>query len=135
MIGFGVSVLLIMKVVVPADWDPSAVASFGIEEQSTLEYASSRLDRVVARPSIGHDGRFFFVQANDPFLLQPQENAWLLDRPTYRTQRMFYPLLAGMGGLLSPSYILWGLIGVNVAATGLGTLAVAAYAVQHGLSR
>ena len=86
------------------------------------------------RGDLGHDGRFFFVQGNDPWVLEPEVNAVVLDRPLYRSQRMFYPLLAGGFGLFSPEGVVWGLLVVNVIAMGLGTWAVAVLAVEMGLS-
>ena len=56
-----------------------------------------------------------------PLLLDPAENADLIDRPVYRTQRMLYPLLSSAGGLLSGWAVVWGLIVVNLFAIALGT--------------
>ena len=61
-------------------------------------------------------------------------NAVVLDRPLYRSQRMFYPLQAGGLGLFSAEGVVWGLLVVNVIAMGLGTWAVAVLAVEMGLS-
>lgn len=126
---------LVVKVASDSDWDLTALVAFGEEEPSTLEYARLHLGHVVARDSIGHDGRFFFIQANDPFLLRADEHAQLLDRPTYRAQRMFYPLLAGLGGLATPSVVVWGLVVVNLLAMAAGAAALGSYAQSHHMSR
>lgn len=133
-VGFLIGVALVSKVLVAAAWDPSGVAAFGVKDEATLDYAQERLDSVAARPSLGHDGRFYFVQANDPFMMDPEGNIDVVDRPIYRAQRMLYPLTAGLGGLLTPSQILWGLIGVNLLAMAAGAAALAIYARQLGLS-
>ena len=114
------------------DWDATIFGAFGEEATPTREYAEERLGEVFLRQSQGHDGKFFFVQANDPWLLDPTENAQILDRPLYRSQRMLYPVLAGAGGLLSPEAVIWGMLIVNVIALGVGSWAVAALAVEMG---
>jgi hypothetical protein len=88
----------------------------------------------MTREFLGHDGRFFFVQANDPLLLDPDKNAVILDRPLYRSQRMLYPMLTGGGGLFSAEAIVWTLIAVNVLALAAGSWAVGSIAAKHGLS-
>ncbi len=100
----------------------------------TRVYAEERIGEVFLRSGQGHDGKFFFVQGNDPWVLEPEVNAVVLDRPLYRSQRMFYPLLAGGFGLFSAEGVVWGLLVVNVIAMGLGTWAVAVLAVEMGLS-
>jgi hypothetical protein len=115
-------------------WDASIFVGFGGEAEPTRLYAEERLGEVFLRTGQGHDGKFFFVQGNDPWVLEPEVNAVVLDRPLYRSQRMFYPLLAGGFGLFSPDGVVWGLLLVNVIALGLGTWAVAVLAKEMGLS-
>jgi hypothetical protein len=83
---------------------------------------------------MGHDGKFFFVLGNDPLLLQPSANAALLDLPAYRAQRILYPAMAGLMGALPPLGVAWGMVVINVAALGLGTLSTAALARSYGAS-
>lgn len=130
--GFLLSSLVAIRVLAGADWDPTIFVAFGEDAIPTTEYAQERLGDVFLRASQGHDGKFFFVQANDPWVLEPKGNALVLDRPLYRSQRMFYPLLAGGGGLLSPDAVVWGLLIVNLLAMGLGTWAVGLLAVEMG---
>jgi len=104
--------------------DATVFVSFGSTDPSR-EYAEQRLGEVVLRGDLGHDGKFFFVQANDPWLLDPANNAAILDFPVYRSQRMLYPLLAGGLGLFGPEAVVWGLLVVNVIAMALGTLGAA----------
>ncbi len=110
------------------DWDPTHFVAFGEDATEIRAYAEERLGVVRLRPQLGHDGRFFFVQANDPWILDPEENAYLLDRPLYRYQRMLYPTVAGGFGLLGPEAIVWGMLLLNLVAMGFGSWAVASIA-------
>ena len=57
----------------------------------------------------------------DPLFLNPDDHARFLDRPTYRSQRMLYPTLAGLARPLSgPDGVAWALAGLNVLAFGVG---------------
>jgi len=112
--------------------NPTVFVAVGEEDLEIREYAERLLDDVVLRPELGHDGRFFFVQANDPWLLDPEDNAEILDRPVYRAQRMAYPVLASAGGLLPPGGVVWGMLIVNVLAMGAGAWASAVLANRYG---
>ena len=90
---------------------------------------------VVLIDGTGHDGQYFFLQANDPWLLNPAEGLEFLDFPTYRAQRMLYPVFAGLGGLLGPSQILWGLVVTNILAIGAGSWGLGRLASSLGMSR
>lgn len=133
-LGLVISVANVVTELSKVDWDPSYFAAFGEEALAERQYAEERLGEVFLRPTLGHDGRFFFIQANDPWLLDPEGNARLLDRPAYRSQRMLFPLLAGGGGMLGPTAILWAMLAVNVAATAIGTWVVARIAQEFGRS-
>jgi hypothetical protein len=113
------------------DWDATVFVSFGSTDPSR-EFAEQRLGEVVLRGELGHDGKFFFVQANDPWLLDPSNHAEILDFPVYRSQRMVYPLLAGGFGLFGPEAVVWGLLVVNVVAMAVGTLGAARLARSLG---
>ena len=120
------------RVLADADWDVTVFAAFGEDDHSTRTYAEERLGEVFLRSDLGHDGRFFFVQSNDPWMLAPEENINVVDRPLYRSQRMFYPVLAGGGGLLDAEAIIWSMLLVNAVAMGLGSWAVAQIAIEMG---
>lgn len=120
------------RVVGDADGDPTILMAFGEKDYSTREYAENRLGDVFLRPDLGHDGRFFFVQANDPWVVDPAENIEVVDRPLYRSQRMLYPVLAGGAGAFTPETIVLTMTLVNVLAVGLGTWAVSAAAIRMG---
>jgi hypothetical protein len=90
---------------------------------------------VVLIDGTGHDGQYFFLQANDPWLLNPTQGLEFLDFPTYRAQRMLFPVVAGIGGLLGPSQILWGLVVTNILAMGAGSWGLGRLAASMGMSR
>ena len=117
------------------DGDLTAMLKFGSDDPAAAltAHVEAVLDRSVATTGKqGHDGRFFFLQALDPLYLSPDEHAVYLDRPRYRAQRMLYPLVAGVGGLVSPEAVLWSMAFINVAALALGTLGTARLAQRLG---
>ena len=126
------SSLIAIRVLSQVEWDATIFIAFGEEAMPTREYAEERLGEVYLRPEQGHDGKFFYVQANDPLVLDPDENAMVLDRPLYRSQRMLYPVAAGGFGLLGPEAIVWSMLVVNLVAMGVGTWVVAKIAVEMG---
>lgn len=126
------SSLMAVRVLSDVDGDATIFVALGEEAGPTREYAEQRLGQVYLRGALGHDGRFFFVQANDPWVLDPEGNAEVLDRPLYRGQRMLYPMLAGGFGLFGPETIVWAMLVVNLLAMGIGSWAVAQIAEEMG---
>jgi hypothetical protein len=126
--------LFSLRVLSAVDWDATVFAGFGEAATPTLEYAEEKLGPVFRRSGQGHDGKYFFVQAIDPWILHPEANAQVLDRPLYRSQRMLYPALAGAGGTFNPDLIVWGLLVTNILALGAGTWATALIAQSMGVS-
>ena len=132
LIGMLLPLGIALRAVQDAGWDPTVLVAFGVDATPTRVYAEERLGDVFLRASQGHDGKFFFVQSNDPWVIDPAENASVLDRPLYRSQRMLYPVLAGGFGLFGPEAIVWAMLLVNVVAMGVGTWAVARIAMHMG---
>jgi hypothetical protein len=120
-----ITAALVGRILWVLDWDVTSFVGFGAEATETRAYAEELLGDVFLRGDLGHDGKFFFVQANDPWVADPSTNAELLDFPVYRSRRMLYPLLAGGLGLLGPETIVWNLVVVNVVGMTLGTLGTA----------
>ena len=114
--------------------DPSIFLALGEEAPVQAEYARELLGDVVLRPDLGHDGKFFFPQANDPWYLAPRAHAAVLDRPVYRAQRMLFPMLAGGFGLFPPRIVVWAMLVTNLLALGLGSLLAARLALLWGAS-
>ena len=135
MVALVLAVVAAFRLLAVSDWDPTAFTAFGEDAVGITAYAEEKLGREVkTRILQGHDGKFFFVQANDPLILQPEENAAVMDRPIYRSQRMFYPLVAGAGGALSAGAIVWTMVVANVLGMAVGSWAVGAIAARHGAS-
>jgi hypothetical protein len=116
------------------DWDPSAFLHFGRDDAVGVRYARQHLGTVKETAALGHDGKYFFVQAHDPLLLEGKLLAKYLDPPAYRAQRMLYPLLAAPALLGGEWALVWALIVVNLAAIGLGSWATSRLAVRMGVS-
>jgi uncharacterized membrane protein (UPF0136 family) len=133
-VGLIAAAVLVARVLVEFDWNPSATIKFGEAFSEQNDYAEKLLGEIVVAPQAGHDGKFFFSQAMDPFYLEPDVHAIYLDRPTYRAQRMLYPQLASAGGLAPASATAWGLILVNVLALGVGSAVTGLVAAEMGLS-
>jgi hypothetical protein len=125
-----IAVVLVGRLIIGADGDPTALMAFGETSTSITDHVERVLAReVVTREELGHDGRFFFLQALDPLYVGAEDHWRELDRPAYRAQRMAYPAIAGGLGLLPVGAVPWGLIATNVAAMVLGTVGTARLAV------
>jgi len=135
LVGVVAASLLVSRLLVEYDWNPSTTIKFGEAFPEQNAYAEELLGPIVVAPQAGHDGKFFFSQAMDPFYLEPEIHAIYLDRPSYRAQRMLYPTVASLGGVLEATPSAWGLIVVNVLAMGTGTAFTALVAIEMGLSR
>ena len=116
-------------------FNPTIMMAQGEASAVPLSYAEDLVSSEVAtRTFLGHDGKFFFAQAVDPWIASPQTLARVLDFPTYRAQRMLYPLVASGFGTLSPDAVVWGLIVANVMAVGVGGWFTARLAESLGAS-
>ena len=130
--GLLIGALLLAAIIVGNDGDPTVLIAVG-EESPSREYIEEQIGREVSlRPSVGHDGKFFFVQALDPLYLGDTSNARYLDFELFRGQRMFFPLLIGLGGLAPAAMIPWLMAVTYVLSYGLGTAAAARLAEQQG---
>lgn len=114
--------------------DVSELLRLGAQHPLTVAYAQPRLGQVALEPKLGHDGKYFFLQAHDPFLVHPATHARFLELPIYRSQRMLYPMLAAPGILLGEWGLAWAMLVVNLAAMALGIWATARLAASLGAS-
>lgn len=133
-VGLLIAVGSAVRLLAVNDWDASALLKVGEDSGRIVEYSRSLLGDVKLAPELGHDGKFFFIQANDPFYLDPEAHAALLDRPAYRAQRMLYPTLASGGGVFPPQVVVWSLLVVNVVSIAAGTGLTALLAKHRGRS-
>jgi hypothetical protein len=117
-------------------WDPTILLAEGDSAPIQAAYAEEQLGREIARrPQFGHDGKFFFAQANDPWYLHPDQHAIVLDLPVYRAQRMLYPTIASGFGLFPPTAVVWSMVVTNIVAVVLGASLTAMLASTMGASR
>lgn len=133
--GLAFGVLLALRVLVVNGMDPTIFVAFGEDAPIQTAYGRELLGDVTLRHGFGHDGKFFFAQANDPWYLEPERNAVILDRPIYRAQRMLYPLVAGGFGLFPPGAVVWAMLITNVLSLGAGAYVAARLATAWGASR
>lgn len=111
------------------DYDPLALAEIG-SKYAELDPAGEP----------GYDGQFSYYIARE---LDPHKVEPFLDVPSYRYQRILYPLLARSLALGQEALIPWTLLGINWIVHGLATLGVGwilsrneirpAYALVYGL--
>lgn len=132
-VGLAIGATIALRLLIPNEMDPSAFLAVG-ERSSQVGYATNLLGDLRTRTGLGHDGRFFFIQANDPWYLDPRDHAAFLDRPIYRAQRMLYPMIAGGFGSFGPEVIVWAMLTTNVVALAVGTFVAAKLAVAWGIS-
>lgn len=93
-------------------WEPEHLAEVG-----------TRFSEGAVDGSEGYDGQFALYMAQD---LRPQRVSAQLDVPAYRYQRVLLPLLGRIAALGNPAWVGWSLIGLNLVAHGLGTMALVA---------
>jgi hypothetical protein len=104
---------------------------FGPDKVEALALARDVIGPDVPVPlADGHDGVYFWAIARDPLLRG--DVAPLLDRPTYRAQRIGYPALAAPWHLGGEQALLWGLVVTNLAVVAAGTWLTAALAQRLG---
>lgn len=132
---FAIAALMHTLFVLSAGGDPTVFAALGEDDVETTPHVVDVLGRddVVMRASLGHDGKFFLVQAWDPLYID-RDHAPFLDRPVYRAQRMLFPFIAGLGGLAPDAFVPWLMAATNVVALGLGAVGTARLAMHHGKS-
>lgn len=80
---------------------------------------AARVPIPVERNSAGYDGQFYYRLALNPFTNQWSARGIRLDVPTYRQQRIFFPLVAWALSLGYAKAIPWVLLIINIAALGL----------------
>lgn len=102
------------------DW--TAVLNVGVDAE-VRELVEKDLGSVAPYPLEGHDGRFSYVVARDPW----GTRGWLqeLDAPAVRYRRWLYSALASAFGLLGPRGTFVGLLVWSAVAMGLATAATA----------
>lgn len=125
-------VMIALRVLIPNGMDATVFVAFGDQSPIQTPYGRELLGDVTTRHGGGHDGQSFFIQANDPWYLDPDEHAALLDRPIYRAQRMLFPMIAGGFGLFPPWAIVWAMLITNLLGLAIGAFLAAKLALALG---
>jgi hypothetical protein len=120
-VGLTIGAALLLRLLVPEDMDATIFLAFGEDEPAQIAYGRELLGDVAIRAEAGHDGKYFFIQANDPWFLDPHRNAAVLDMPLYRGERMLFPMVAGGFGAFPPAVIVWSLLVSNLIYLGIAT--------------
>jgi hypothetical protein len=118
-LAFAVGSLFMVWRLAEKGWEPAALAEIGAVTAEGAIVNSS-----------GYDGQFAFFIAMDP---NPANLMDKLDVPSYRYQRILYPVIARLVGLGNPDLIAWSLLVVNLLAHGVGTWAVARLLGEHAI--
>ena len=129
----GIATGFALRVLIPNHMDPSIFLALGEDAPLQTAYAVDLLGEVTLRPDLGHDGKLFFAQANDPFYFDPQRHAAVLDHPIYRARRMFFPAVAGGFGWFPPGVVVWSMLVTNIAAMAIGGFLAAQLSLSWGL--
>ena len=79
---------------------------------------------------LGYDGQFAYYIARDPVGARP----YLGSNPSYRYQRIVYPMLARFLALGQPALIPWTLLLINIVSISWGTELLGRMLRSHGLS-
>lgn len=132
--GLAVGIAFALRIMLPYGMDPTVFLRLGDESPVQTSYARQLLGDAISRRDFAHDGRWFFIQANDPWYFEPEQHAAVLDRPVYRAQRMLFPMIAGGFGLFPPWIVVWSLLATNLVALALGGMLAGKIAVALGLS-
>jgi hypothetical protein len=132
--GLALGIWVTSSLLADNEWNPSVFIKFPTISVAETAYGEAMLGEVIPAGGLGHDGKYYFMQAMDPFYLDPEQHAILLDRPTYRAQRMVYPTLASGFGTLPAPATAWSMLVVNLVALGIGTWLTALLAQQLGIS-
>ena len=130
--GFAISVGIALRVLIPYGMDPTIFLALGEDAPVQTVYAQQLLGDVNVRTGGGHDGKYFFAQANDPWYGDPHRHAAVLDRPAYRGQRMLFPMIAGGFGLFPPGVVVWSMLVTNLLAMAIGAFLAAKLAASWG---
>ncbi len=93
-------------------WNPSVFVTAGTNNANLAEIPY-QFHLLV--DSDGYDGQFFYRLARNPLTAKAVDYGIRLDNPSYRQQRIFYPVLAWMFSAGGGPALPWVLIAINLA--------------------
>lgn len=88
---------------------------------------------IILENSDGYDGQFYFYISHDPFISRPDLHKYI-DEPTYRYQRIMYPLLINIFSMGNPALNPYLMVIINLLAAIVGTYFIMALLEHHNLS-
>jgi hypothetical protein len=135
LVAVAIYAVIVVVFVIPqggrADW----FVKFG-DSGAMTDYGRQVLGPDLATPyDEGQDGTRFWFQARDPLLGDATAFNHYIDVPTYRAQRVLYPLLAAPFRIGGEQALVWGLVLVNLGAVFVGTLFTSLLASELGAPR
>lgn len=89
-------------------------------------------DAFVLKDSDGYDGQFFYLICHDPLLITTAHQ--FIDAPSYRYQRILYPLLSKLLALGRPELFPYTLVAVNILAILGGSFFIYLFIQKSGLN-
>ena len=139
LLGIVLGAVIVVTLIESLGGNPTVLLHFGVEypDPRVNAYALEYLgDDLVYVNSIGHDGKWAFITAMDPLLLDPDSHARLMDHPAYRAQRVLLPVLAAPARALGgPPALAWSLQVVQAVGIALGVWASSRLAQTLGIAR
>ncbi len=96
---------------------------------AALAEPGTRYSELDPQGTEGYDGQFTYTIAA---LLDPHQVAPHLDRPSYRYQRILYPVAARLLSFGQTAAMPWMLLAIAVASAAFGTAALATWMLDHG---
>jgi len=133
LLGTAFALIIVLPQIARDSWDPAVRLAVG-SQSGVRDVIEEKLGEVPLTATRGHDGQIFFLMAHDPFLANPESIALILDRPTYRYQRIALPLLAWPAAAVSERAIVWALVLIGVVAVFVGTSSLSDYAERCGMT-
>lgn len=88
--------------------------SFFITAGSDYVDSSKNVNNIIIQKGQGYDGQFFYKLALNPFNFNKEYQGVILDVPSYRIQRIAYPLAVWLLAFGNPSSIPFSLVLVNI---------------------
>jgi hypothetical protein len=110
--------LLMFQLLAGYGFNPSGPIMIGDQFDGSRFWTAT----TIVQHGIGYDGQFFYYLAHDPLLRSVDPEAFL-DHPAYRYGRVLYPALAWVGALGQPAALAWSMLGLNLLAVLVGTVA------------
>jgi hypothetical protein len=105
--------LLLMPTLIRHDFNFSV---FIVAGDQFVNLSQTNLPILVRPHSAGYDGQFYYALAVDPFHAGAAAHGIVIDHPSWRAQRIIYPLVASAVALGRASFVPAAMVAVNIAS-------------------